>query len=229
MSYNQVIIVAAGKGTRFGSETPKQFMMLGGKPILAWSMEAFRKAYPAIQLVLVLPADQISLWEKIREEHGIETDHRLVPGGDTRFQSVSNGLKEVEEGGLVAIHDGVRPLIKPGTIKKLFEAAAKKGNAIPYSIPADSIRLERKKTNVIIDRNSIRLIQTPQVFDTAMLKKAYEQKEDSSFTDDASVFEKAGGEIHLVECPVDNIKITRAEDLIIAEAMIQDASFKMQD
>ena len=189
--------------------------------MLAYSIESFRIAFPDIELLLVLPADQISLWEKIREEHGINIDHKVVQGGDTRFQSVSNGLKEIEEGGIVAIHDGVRPLIKPDTIRKLFEAAAKKGNAIPYSIPSDSIRLERKKTNVIIDRNSIRLIQTPQVFDTSMLKKAYEQKEDPSFTDDASVFEKAGGEIHLVECPANNIKITRAEDLIIAEAILK--------
>jgi 2-C-methyl-D-erythritol 4-phosphate cytidylyltransferase len=192
-------------------------------------LEAFRKAFSSIEIVLVLPPDQISLWEKIREEHKINIDHKVVQGGGTRFQSVGNGLKEVKDIGLVAIHDGVRPLIKPDTIRKLFGAAAKKGNAIPYSLPADSIRLERKKTNVIIDRNSIRLIQTPQVFDTAMLKKAYQQKEDASFTDDASVFEKAGGEVHLVECPADNIKITRKEDLIIAEAIIQDASFKMKD
>ena len=217
---NYTIITAAGRGLRFGSETPKQFMMLGGRPMLAYSMEAFRKAFPSIEIVLVLPEGHISLWEKTREEQGIDIEHRVVAGGDTRFQSVGNGLKAIGDEGIVAIHDGVRPLIRPDTIIKLFAAAAKKGNAIPYSIPADSVRLERKKANVIIDRNSIRLIQTPQVFDVSMLKKAYQQKEDTVFTDDASVFEKAGGEVHLVECPADNIKITRAEDLRIAEALI---------
>ena len=110
--------------------------------------------------------------------------------------------------------------MKSETITTLFEAAANKGNAVPYNLPADSIRLERKDTSVIIDRTSIRMIQTPQVFDAAMLKKAYEQKENPLFTDDASVFEKAGGKVHLVECPAGNLKVTRAEDLRIAEGLL---------
>ena len=203
-----------------GSEIPKQFMKLGGKPMLQYSLEAFFSFYPDISIILVLPEDYINEWEQIKHQDKINISHRVVKGGSTRFQSVKNGLELVKPEGLVAVHDGARPLIRVETIKNLFEAAARKGNAIPYNLPADSIRLERKDTSVIIDRASIRMIQTPQVFDAAMLKKAYEQKESPLFTDDASVFEKAGGKVHLVECPAVNLKVTGAGDLVLAEAVL---------
>mgnify|MGYP002398739225 CR=1 FL=1 len=162
---HQAIITAGGKGSRMGSDTPKQFMRLGGKPMLQYSLEAFYSFNPDVSIVLVLPHDYLEEWEQIKHQDKIEIEHRFVSGGSTRFQSVKNGLELVQPEGLVAVHDGARPLIKSETIKTLFEAAAKKGSAIPYNLPADSVRLERKDTNVIIDRASIRMIQTPQVFD----------------------------------------------------------------
>ncbi len=218
MSKNQVIIVAAGKGSRMGTDTPKQFLLLGGKPVLMYSIEAFFRFDPDISIVLVLPEDHIQEWGKIKEKQQFNIKHRVVVGGITRFQSVSNGLAAINEEGIVAIHDGVRPLIRPATISLLFDEAEKKDNAIPYSLPVDSIRIEKKNTSVLIDRSSIRMIQTPQVFGATLLKQAYRQKENSSFTDDASVFERAGHKIHLVECPAGNIKITRKEDLEFAKA-----------
>ena len=220
MLNNQVIIVAAGKGSRMGTEVPKQFLLLGNKPVILHSMEAFHEFDPGISMVLVLPPDYMDEWENIRIKYNITIDHQVVAGGASRFQSVSNGLGMIADEGFVAVHDGVRPLIKVATIKTLFEEAGNKNNAIPYSTPADSIRIERKDTSVIIDRNSIRMIQTPQVFNTKMLKQAYRQKEQNSFTDDASVYEKAGGKIHLVECDAGNLKITREGDLRVGEALI---------
>jgi 2-C-methyl-D-erythritol 4-phosphate cytidylyltransferase len=204
-----------------GTETPKQFLLLNGKPMLQYSLEAFHQFDPGISIVLVLPADYLDEWSRLKDHHTIKIDHQIIAGGDTRYQSVKNGLDLVSEEGIVAVHDGARPLIQPATIERLFTRAGKKGNAVPYSLPSDSVRLERKDTSVIIDRSSIRMIQTPQVFEAGMLKQAYEQKESSSFTDDASVFEKAGGKVHLVECPADNIKITRPGDLRIAEALLK--------
>jgi len=221
MSNKQVIIVAAGKGSRIGGEIPKQFLLLGGRPVLIHSMEAFSLIDPGISMVLVLPEDHLGKWNDIKKEFNLSVDHQVVAGGNSRFQSVKNGLDLIEDEGLVAIHDGARPLILPETISSLFQAAEKKSNAIPFHLPSESIRIERKETSVVIDRNSIRMIQTPQVFDARLLKQAYQQKEHPSFTDDASVFEKAGGKIHLVECPAGNIKITRPEDLRVAEAMIK--------
>ena len=222
MTKKQVIIVAAGRGSRMGTEVPKQFLLLGGKPVLLHAMEAFHEFYPDIKMIVVLPEDYLSEWDNIRIKYKINIDHQTVAGGASRFQSVRKGLDLIDDEGLVAIHDGARPLIKASTINKLFEAAAQKNNAVPYNLPADSIRLERKDTSVIIDRNSIRMIQTPQVFDTKMLKKAYLQKEHQRFTDDASVFEKAGAKIHLVECPPENHKITNKQDLLIAESYLSE-------
>jgi 2-C-methyl-D-erythritol 4-phosphate cytidylyltransferase len=226
MQKNQVIIVAAGRGSRMGTEVPKQFLLLGDKPVLLHSMEAFHEFNPDIKMVIVLPEDYMLEWENIRIKYNITIDHQVVAGGASRFQSVSNGLDLIDDEGLVGIHDGARPLIKASTIRLLFEAADKKNNAIPYNLPSDSVRLERKDTSVIIDRSSIRMIQTPQVFDTKMLKQAYQQgqgykqNEQSSFTDDASVFEKAGGKVHLVECDAGNLKITREGDMRVAEGLL---------
>ncbi len=221
MSKNRVIIVAAGKGSRMGSDTPKQFLLLGGKPVLMHSIEAFHQFDPVISIILVLPEDQLQEWQNLQEIHQFNIDHQVVTGGATRFQSVVNGLAVLPDEGIVAIHDGVRPLIKPSTIARLFAAAEKKDNAVPYTLPADSIRIEKKDTSVIIDRNSIRMIQTPQVFHTLLIKAAYRQKEKSSFTDDASVFEKSGYKINLVEGQASNIKITGAEDLTVAEGLLK--------
>lgn len=203
-----------------GTEVPKQFLLLGGQPVLFHSIEAFHKFDPEISIVLVIPLEYLEQWESFKSKYNLTIPHQVCSGGESRFRSVKNGLELIDNEGLVGVHDGARPLIKASTIKDLFEAALRKNNAIPYSLPSDSIRMERKDTSVIIDRSSIRLIQTPQVFDAGMLKKAYQQKEKSSFTDDASVFEAAGGKIHLVECPAGNIKITKEEDLRMAEGLI---------
>jgi 2-C-methyl-D-erythritol 4-phosphate cytidylyltransferase len=221
MSRNKVVIVAGGRGSRMGTEMPKQFLLLAGRPVLMYSIEAFHHFDPDISIIVVLPEDHLQEWEKIKEKHQFKISHQTLAGGATRFQSVSRGLSLLpDQEGIVAVHDGVRPLIEPSTIALLFENAKKKGNAIPYSLPADSIRIEKKDTNVIIDRSSIRLIQTPQVFHTSLLQDAYRIKEHPSFTDDASVIEKAGQKVHLVECPAGNIKITRPEDLKIANALV---------
>lgn len=213
------VVVAGGSGTRMKSELPKQFIELAGKPILMHTLEAFH--FDDIQILLVLPSDQIDFWKELVVKHAFQIPHRLVVGGEARFHSVLNGLNAIpDKEGLVAIHDGVRPLIDRAIITNSFEQAKEHGNAI-VSIPLkDSIRSISDFGNKQEDRSAFRLIQTPQTFRLELIKDAFLQDFDPLFTDDASVLEKAGHQIHLIDGSYQNIKITTPEDLLIAESFL---------
>lgn len=214
------LIVAGGKGTRIKSDLPKQFIRLHGKPILLYTLEAFFKYSENIKVVLVLPEDDFGIWESIRTEFNFKKHIILQRGGETRFQSVRNGLEKMEGDGLVAIHDGVRPLVSSNLIGASYRLAAVHGSAVAAVRLKESIRVTDQDGTKAIDRSQYRLIQTPQTFDLQLIKKAYQTKEDSSLTDDASVAERIGHKISLFEGSYQNIKITTPEDLIIAEALL---------
>jgi 2-C-methyl-D-erythritol 4-phosphate cytidylyltransferase len=215
-----VVIVAGGSGKRMGADTPKQFLELAGKPVLMHTIEKFKKYNDTIEIITVLPENQLRFWNELQKKYSFDIPHTLVRGGAKRFISVRHGLEFVNEPGLVAIHDGVRPLVSPDTIKRCFDGAEKYGNAIPVINPADSLRLETDNGNAPINRMNIKQVQTPQVFDIDLIKKAYKQDWDPSFTDDATVLEKAGEKIHMVEGNRENIKITNPEDLIIVQTLL---------
>ncbi len=214
------IIVAGGSGSRMGAAVPKQFLELSGIPVLMHTIKVFSHFDPYIEIIVVLPEQQIDYWKKLCTKHAFEVKHRLVPGGETRFHSVSKGLSTINEEGIVFIHDGVRPLVSHETLKRCQEMAQKCGNAIPVLAVTESLRKVVDGTNLSVDRNLFFSIQTPQTFRSEQILKAFQQKYDPLFTDDASVAEKAGFEIHLVEGNQENIKITTPVDLIIAEAIL---------
>lgn len=215
------LIVAGGKGTRIKSKVPKQFLDLEGLPILMHTINAFYKYSPAIKIVLVLPEDDFPLWEELCLLHNYHKPLILEKGGETRFQSVKNGLAKIETDGLVAIHDGVRPLVSSDLIGASFRLAAVHGSAVAAVRLKESIRMTDQDNTKAMDRSKFRLIQTPQTFRVEVIKKAYELKEGANLTDDASVAEKAGHAISLFEGSYENIKITTAEDLIVAEALLK--------
>lgn len=212
------LIVAGGIGSRMGADMPKQFLLLKGKPVLMHTLSRFYEY--GCSLVLVLPEAQIPFWKKICTEHQFTLPHQIVSGGQTRFQSVKNGLAHIDSESLVAIHDGVRPCIDAETIRRTIEGAQKYGNAIAAVKLKDSIRQHVDEDNHQVDRSQYSLIQTPQTFKASLIQQAYLQPEDSHFTDDASVLEKMGIAIHLVEGNYRNIKITTPEDMLVAEVLI---------
>jgi len=214
------IIVAGGKGTRMQADIPKQFIEIHGKPVLMHTLEAFHRYDDSIQLILVLPASQLNAWKKLCLKHAFLLPHQIVSGGETRYNSVLNGLSQIKTPALIAVHDGVRPFVSNGTIKRCFDEAEKHGSAIPVIDIVDSIRQITKTGSQSVDRTNYKLVQTPQVFDSEILKKAYEQDFSTLFTDDASVVEALGLKITLVEGNRENIKITTAFDLILAETVI---------
>lgn len=218
--YLYALIVAGGAGKRMGTEVPKQFLELAGKPVLMHTIERFRYFDNSIRIITVIPEDQFKPWEALLKKYSFSAPHTLVKGGSTRFMSVKNGLEVVEKAGLVAIHDGVRPLVSNGTIKRCFEAAEKYGNAIPVINNTNSLRMLTEQGSIPVSRQRIMLVQTPQVFKSELIKKAYSQDYCKDFTDDATVLEKAGALIHLVEGNRENIKITNQEDLLIASALM---------
>lgn len=217
---NSAIIVAGGKGERMNANIPKQFLELHGKPILMHTLEVFHRFDATMQLILVLPATQIDFWRELCKKHAFTLSHQIISGGQTRFHSVKNGLEAVKNSGLIAIHDGVRPLVSNETIGRCFLEAQKYGAVIPVIDLVDSIREITASGSASVDRNAYKLVQTPQVFDSELLKKAYKQDFSSLFTDDASVVEAFGTEIHLVEGNRENIKITTEIDLKMAEMMV---------
>jgi len=219
------IIVAGGAGSRMQTDVPKQFLELCGKPILIHSIMAFVYHCECVYPIVVLPSSQINNWRKLCEIHDFTLPHKVVAGGPTRFHSVKNGLMLLPDDGLVAIHDGVRPLVSRQTIINCFHEASIYGCAVPTVPVIDSVREVTERDNKMLDRSTMRLIQTPQVFDITKLKKAYEQEYSSAFTDDAAVYEKAGHAIHLVEGNVENIKITTQNDLVVAEALMRCAIY----
>lgn len=207
-------------GSRMGTQTPKQFLLLQDVPVIIRTIRQFLNFDKNIHLIVVLPKDHINIWEAMRKQYLAEEKIDTVIGGETRYQSVANGLKQVS-GGLVAIHDAVRPLIKEEIIAKSFEVAYEKGSAV-VSVPLkDSIRMVDESGSRSLDRSAYQLVQTPQVFQVKYLKKAFEPGERSDFTDDASVFEAAGYHINLVMGDYSNIKLTTKEDLVIASALLK--------
>ena len=216
-----VIIVAGGKGLRFGAGLPKQFMLLKGMPVLMYSIKAFFNDCSTCNIIVCLPDEHLTLWKDLCKKHEFKIAHKLIVGGETRFQSVKNGLDAIADSeGLVAIHDGVRPLISTSLISKLFREAHPHHSAVPIIDVTDSIRKVDKIDSIQADRSQFKAVQTPQCFNLKKLKQAYQQNHNTFFTDDASVFESMGNKIHLVEGDKKNIKITTSEDLAIAEALI---------
>ena len=213
-----VVITAGGLGSRMGSEKPKQFLELNGLPVLMHSIKAFYQYSTNIKIIVTLPGMHLTAWEALCRDHHFEIPHTVCHGGETRFESVKHGLENVDEG-LVAVHDAVRPLVSVELIARCFEAARDKGNAVPVIPLTDSVREVLNGESRPADRDHLRLLQTPQVFDAALLKSAYKQAFRPSFTDDANVAEAFGAKIILVEGDPRNIKITRPEDMLIAEAL----------
>lgn len=215
------LIVAGGKGTRIKSKVPKQFLDLDGVPILMRTINTFYSYSPDITVIVVLPEDDFPLWEELCLLHKYNKPLLLTKGGDTRFQSVKNGLEKIEGDGLVAIHDGVRPLVSEDIIGASFRLAAVHGSAVAAVRLKESIRMTDQDNTKAMDRSRFRLVQTPQTFRVELIKQAYQIKEDTSLTDDASVAERSGHVISLFEGSYENIKITTAEDLIVAEALLK--------
>jgi len=215
------IIVAGGTGKRMGESIPKQFLKLGGTPILIHTLTAFKTADPEIEVILTLPQEEIQFWDELNIWHHNFLEHKVVPGGETRFHSVKNALEYVGEG-LVAVHDGVRPFVSAKTINQSFEQAKEYKAVVTAVLMKDSVRqVDETGNSKNIDRSSLRMIQTPQTFDAGLLKSAYEIPFNPSFTDDASVVEAGGHSITLIDGEYQNIKITTPEDLIIAEALLK--------
>ncbi len=214
------LIVAGGKGTRIKSGLPKQFIEINGKPILLHTLEAFYRYSEKVIIVLVLPEDDFGIWNGICKKFNFNKTVLLQKGGETRFQSVRNGLDQMTGEGLVAIHDGVRPLVSEDIIGASFRLASIHQFAVAAVRLKESIRMTDQDNTKAMDRSRFRMIQTPQTFNLQLIKNAYQIKEDSSLTDDASVAERAGHVISLFEGSYENIKITTAEDLIIAEALL---------
>lgn len=217
---NIAIIVAGGKGERMNVDIPKQFLEIHGKPILMYTLEVFYRFDATMKLILVLPEVQIDFWKELCVKYNFNIIHQIVSGGQTRFHSVKNGLEAVNVPSLVAVHDGVRPLVSIETIERCFEGAEKFNAAIPVIDLVDSIRQLTETGSQSLDRNVYKLVQTPQIFDAELLKKAYEQDFSPLFTDDASVVEALGIKIQLVEGNRENIKITTEFDLKIAESFM---------
>jgi 2-C-methyl-D-erythritol 4-phosphate cytidylyltransferase len=218
------LIVAGGAGKRMGTQIPKQFLELDGKPVLMHTISRFRAFDESIEIITVLPRNQINFWKELCMKYSFSIPHKLVTGGSSRFMSVKNGLDHVDVNSLVAVHDGVRPLVTIQTIKRCFEAAKEFGNAVPVIVPADSLRMIKEQRSLPVDRKLIRIIQTPQVFESGLIKNAYLQEYSAEFTDDATVLEKTGEKIHLVEGNRENIKITNPGDLAIAAALLHSIS-----
>jgi 2-C-methyl-D-erythritol 4-phosphate cytidylyltransferase len=215
------IIVAGGAGTRMGTDIPKQFLEIKGKPVLMHSMNRFFVFDENIKLIIVLPEHQIEYWNKLCVAHDYKVPHQIVIGGSERFYSVKNGLVLVPENALVAIHDAVRPLVSTNTIKTVFEAAAEKGSGIPAIALNDSIRQFEGENNFAVNRNNFKIIQTPQCFLSASILEAFKQEYKAEFTDDATVLESNGTMIYLTQGNVENIKITTPRDLVLAEALME--------
>lgn len=215
------LIVAGGSGTRMNSSIPKQFLPLGGRPILMHTIEKFSSYPEALEIILVLPSKEIQEWKNLCSKHDFNTPHKIVQGGATRFHSVKNGLDAIDSLGTVAIHDGVRPFVSHSIIEKSFRSAEERGSGITAVQLKDSIRSVRDNSSRAEDRKNFMLIQTPQTFQLSLIKKAFMDCASSEFTDDASVLESSGVPVHLVEGSYENIKVTTPEDLTFAEAILR--------
>jgi 2-C-methyl-D-erythritol 4-phosphate cytidylyltransferase len=216
-----VIIVAGGKGLRMGSDIPKQFLPIGGKPVLMRTLERFREYSTELQIILVLPENQQDYWLQLCQQYHFEVKYQLANGGQTRFHSVQNGLALVPDDadGVVGVHDGVRPFPSIDVIKNCYEAARTAKAVIPVIPVVETVRHLEGEGSVTVPRGDYRLVQTPQTFDIQLLKTANRQPYLDGFTDDASVVESYGHAITLVEGNRENIKITTPYDIVVAEAL----------
>ncbi|WP_298575047.1 2-C-methyl-D-erythritol 4-phosphate cytidylyltransferase [uncultured Porphyromonas sp.] len=216
------IIVAGGRGLRMGEELPKQFLPLCGKPVLMRTLELFEGEVNRI--ILVLPEDHIPFWQELCERYHFTLPHTVALGGETRFHSVRSGLSHLPQAGLVAVHDGVRPLVSSALIRRSFEEAERSGAALPACPVTDSLRLRQDEgKSEAVDRSRYVAVQTPQTFDLGRLQRAYEQAYSPLFTDDASVYEAASlGSITLVAGEETNIKLTTPRDLLLAELLLRE-------
>ena len=221
-----VIIVAGGSGKRMGGSLPKQFSLVGGEPILARTINAFRKALPASRIVVVLPAEYIEFWKNFSARFEV-AKHSIVEGGEERFYSVRNGIEALSDAvDLIAIHDGVRPFASKELILRTIACAAEHGSAIPVVKAVDSYRVVEDEESHIIDRTPLRIVQTPQIFAAPILRAAYDTEFRSEFTDDASVVEYSGEKVALCEGEYNNFKITTPDDMIIAELKVKSLELK---
>ncbi len=214
------IIVAGGKGVRMGNDIPKQFLLLNNKPILMRSLEAFHSFDAAIECVIVLPKAQIEYWFSLCKQYGCTIPHIVVEGGSERFLSVRNGLQAISDDGVVAVHDGVRPLLTETMLREGFETAEKFGSAIPYVDSVDSLRIINGDQTQTLNRNQIKRIQTPQIFNARKLRSIMNVDYQPQFTDEATVWELAGEKLHFYKGDTKNIKITTPDDLRMAEVLL---------
>ena len=214
-----IIIGAGGKGLRMGGDIPKQFLPICGKPVLMRTLEAFHAYDASMHLILVLPVSQQAYWKQLCEEYQFDLAHEIADGGETRFHSVKNGLSLVKEDGLVGVHDGVRPFVSQEVIARCYEEALSLKAVIPVIGVVETVRHLSEEGSETVPRDQYKLVQTPQVFDSVLLNQAYQQPYTELFTDDASVVEALGKEVHLVEGNRENIKLTTPFDLKLAELL----------
>jgi 2-C-methyl-D-erythritol 4-phosphate cytidylyltransferase len=220
MDKRGIIIVAGGVGSRMGNSTPKQFLLLAGRPVLAWTVGTFAKAVPEADIVVALPADYMKQWAELSLTHKVPP-HKICEGGANRFESVKRALAMLDEScDYIAVHDGVRPLVSAELIGYTFDVAHKHGTAIPTLVVTDSIRCVTEAGSFPVDRTTLRGVQTPQVFREDILRAGYERAEGSDFTDDATVVESIGYNVMLCTGERCNIKITTPADFTVAEAII---------
>lgn len=218
------VIVAGGMGQRMGVETPKQFLMLHGKPVLWYSINTFLSAYNDMQIILVLPLAHLESGIELRNSFADKDRIQIISGGVTRFHSVQNGLKAIKDKSVVFVHDAVRCLLTKDLIRSCYEQAIEKGSAVPAVAASDSIRIDDGEKNFVAERSNVRMIQTPQTFTSEIILPAFEQEFNHAFTDEATVVEASGKEIFLIEGEYSNIKITRPIDLLIAEKILEERS-----
>lgn len=214
------LIVAAGNGSRMKSDIPKQFLLLKNKPVLYYSIKAFLDAYENMEVILVLPSEHIAKGQEIIDGYFDNSKFKITAGGRTRFHSVQMGLSLINDEAIIFVHDGVRCLVTPDLIKRCHDSALEFGTAVPTIECRDSVRMITKSGNKIIDRNKIKLVQTPQTFHSKILLPAFEIDYKEQFTDEASVVEAFGLKINLIEGEINNIKITTPQDMELASLLL---------
>ncbi len=219
------VIVAGGSGLRMGTQIPKQFLLLQERPVLWYTLQAFLDAFHDLNIILVLPEAHLITGQEILRSTSDPDRIWMTVGGETRFHSVRNGLAHIHQHSIVFVHDGVRCLLTPDLIRRCYNEACEFGNAIPAVSAVDTIRISTMDGNKPIDRNKIKIIQTPQTFYSDLLKAAFEQEYDDAFTDEASVVERLGVKIHLIEGEVTNIKITQPLDILIADKILEERKY----
>ena len=213
------IIVAGGMGRRLGGAIPKQFQLVAGKPMLCWTISVFRSFDPRMPIVVVLPEPHISIWKTLCIGHNFHDEHTVVAGGEERFHSVREGVKAIHGDPVIAVHDGVRPLVSKALIERCFAHAATHGTAIPVVPITVSVREVDGALSKPVDRSRLRAVQTPQCFEADLLRKAFELPYDPAFTDEATLVERLGEKVELVDGEDSNLKVTTTGDLRLAELL----------